>query len=146
MNDAESTPSPNRFCNMFGMRSAALNTPAASELPRKCANAFSRTSPEMRLSRMPAATSAAKLPLRFGAAGATAGAAAAPSMFVSSEFMRDAARYHTAPAAAAADYRMKTIRIAGAGPSGLAAAIALARAGRTVEVHEAKRDVGSRFI
>ena len=38
------------------------------------------------------------------------------------------------------------IRIAGAGPSGLAAAIALARAGRAVEVHEAKRDVGVRFI
>src|SRR5947207_3171707 len=38
------------------------------------------------------------------------------------------------------------IRIAGAGPSGLAAAITLARAGRDVEVHEAKRDVGTRFI
>ena len=38
------------------------------------------------------------------------------------------------------------IRIAGAGPSGLAAAIVLARAGRKVEVHEAKRDVGMRFI
>jgi flavin-dependent dehydrogenase len=38
------------------------------------------------------------------------------------------------------------IRIAGAGPSGLAAAIVLARAGRAVEVHEAKRDVGMRFI
>ncbi|HEY0140617.1 MAG TPA: NAD(P)/FAD-dependent oxidoreductase [Thermoanaerobaculia bacterium] len=38
------------------------------------------------------------------------------------------------------------IRIAGAGPSGLSAAIALARAGRSVEVHEAKRDVGVRFI
>lgn len=38
------------------------------------------------------------------------------------------------------------IRIAGAGPSGLAAAIALARAGRAVEVHEAKSDVGTRFI
>ena len=38
------------------------------------------------------------------------------------------------------------IRIAGAGPSGLAAAIILARAGRSVEVHEAKRDVGMRFI
>lgn len=38
------------------------------------------------------------------------------------------------------------IRIAGAGPSGLAAAIALARAERAVEVHEAKRDVGTRFI
>jgi flavin-dependent dehydrogenase len=38
------------------------------------------------------------------------------------------------------------IRIAGAGPSGLAAAIVLARAGRAVEVHEAKSDVGMRFI
>lgn len=38
------------------------------------------------------------------------------------------------------------IRIAGAGPSGLAAAITLARAGRKVEVHEAKPDVGRRFI
>ncbi|HEV7571633.1 MAG TPA: NAD(P)/FAD-dependent oxidoreductase [Thermoanaerobaculia bacterium] len=38
------------------------------------------------------------------------------------------------------------IRIAGAGPSGLAAAIILARAGREVEVHEAKADVGTRFI
>lgn len=41
---------------------------------------------------------------------------------------------------------MTTIRIAGAGPSGLTAAIALARAGRDVEVHEAKSDVGMRFI
>ncbi|MGZ5443577.1 MAG: NAD(P)/FAD-dependent oxidoreductase [Thermoanaerobaculia bacterium] len=40
----------------------------------------------------------------------------------------------------------KPIRIAGAGPSGLAAAIALAREGRAVEVHEAKTDVGVRFI
>ena len=38
------------------------------------------------------------------------------------------------------------IRIAGAGPSGLAAAIVLGRAGRAVEVHEAKSDVGTRFI
>ncbi|HVR38387.1 MAG TPA: NAD(P)/FAD-dependent oxidoreductase [Thermoanaerobaculia bacterium] len=38
------------------------------------------------------------------------------------------------------------IRIAGAGPSGLTAAIVLARAGRAVEVHEAKSDVGMRFI
>lgn len=38
------------------------------------------------------------------------------------------------------------IRIAGAGPSGLAAAIALARGGRAVEVHEARPDVGTRFI
>jgi flavin-dependent dehydrogenase len=40
----------------------------------------------------------------------------------------------------------RPIIIAGAGPSGLAAAISLARAGRAVEVHEAKKDVGSRFI
>jgi flavin-dependent dehydrogenase len=40
----------------------------------------------------------------------------------------------------------RPIRIAGAGPSGLAAAIALARSGRAVEVHEAKSDVGMRFI
>ncbi len=40
----------------------------------------------------------------------------------------------------------RPIRIAGAGPSGLAAAIALARGGRAVEVHEAKGDVGTRFI
>jgi flavin-dependent dehydrogenase len=40
----------------------------------------------------------------------------------------------------------RPIRIAGAGPSGLAAAIILARAGRQVEVHEAKGDVGTRFI
>lgn len=38
------------------------------------------------------------------------------------------------------------IRIAGAGPSGLSAAIVLAHAGRAVEVHEARRDVGMRFI
>jgi len=40
----------------------------------------------------------------------------------------------------------RLIRIAGAGPSGLSAAIALGRAGRNVEVHEAKADVGTRFI
>jgi flavin-dependent dehydrogenase len=40
----------------------------------------------------------------------------------------------------------RPVRIAGAGPAGLAAAITLARAGRRVEVHEAKRDVGARFI
>jgi flavin-dependent dehydrogenase len=42
--------------------------------------------------------------------------------------------------------QMQPIRIAGAGPSGLSAAIVLARAGRQVEVHEAKPAVGTRFI
>ena len=37
------------------------------------------------------------------------------------------------------------VQIAGAGPSGLAAAITLARAGRHVVVHEAQREVGYRF-
>ena len=40
----------------------------------------------------------------------------------------------------------RPIRIAGAGPSGLAAAITLARNGRAVEIHEARATVGSRFI
>lgn len=40
----------------------------------------------------------------------------------------------------------RSIRIAGAGPSGLAAAIVLARAGREVEVLEARATVGHRFI
>lgn len=44
------------------------------------------------------------------------------------------------------DRSQSVVRIAGAGPSGLAAAIALARAGRAVELHESKRDVGTRFI
>jgi len=42
--------------------------------------------------------------------------------------------------------RDRPVRIAGAGPAGLAAAIALARAGLAVEVHEARKDVGARFI
>lgn len=41
---------------------------------------------------------------------------------------------------------MQPVLIAGAGPSGLSAAIVLARGGRAVEVHEAKACVGSRFI
>ncbi len=39
----------------------------------------------------------------------------------------------------------ETIQIAGAGPAGLVAAITLARAGRSVVVHEAKAEVGHRF-
>src|ERR1043165_740027 len=94
--------------------------PAASELPRKCAKTFSRTKPEMGVRKMPAATSTAKPPRGLA------------------EFTSDTSRKIPA--------LMEVIRIAGAGPSGLAAAIVLARAGRKVEVHEAKRDVGMRFI
>lgn len=39
----------------------------------------------------------------------------------------------------------EAVQIAGAGPAGLAAAITLARAGRNVIVHEARREVGHRF-
>src|SRR5436305_12994412 len=94
--------------------------PAASELPRKWANTFSRTKPEMRVRKMPAATRTANPPRCLA------------------EFTSDTERKIPA--------LMEVIRIAGAGPSGLAAAIVLARAGRKVEVHEAKRDVGVRFI
>ena len=40
---------------------------------------------------------------------------------------------------------MKPIKILGAGPSGLAAAMHLVRAGRSVEVYEREKDVGMRF-
>src|SRR6185295_19442583 len=56
MNEAESTPSPNRFWRKFGIRSAALNAPAGPELPRKCAKTCSRARPARRESRIPAAT------------------------------------------------------------------------------------------
>src|SRR4051812_6532118 len=123
--------------------------------------------PAMRLRRIPAATSTAKPAARgFGFAGTSGGVASAVidspgNADVSSAGSRDdagetpafpgrqaycgiraeTARYHTATVP-----NHGLIRIAGAGPSGLAAAIILARAGREVEVHEAKRDVGTRFI
>jgi hypothetical protein len=34
MNEAERTPSPKRFCRKLGMRKAALNASAASEVPK----------------------------------------------------------------------------------------------------------------
>jgi len=39
----------------------------------------------------------------------------------------------------------ETVQIAGAGPAGLAAAITLAREGVSVQVHEARKEVGYRF-
>ena len=33
MNEADSTPSPSRFCSRFGIRSAARNAPAAARQP-----------------------------------------------------------------------------------------------------------------
>jgi len=41
---------------------------------------------------------------------------------------------------------MKSVVVAGAGPAGLAAAVHLRRAGRSVEVFERRDDVGARFI
>src|SRR6266404_316258 len=59
MNDAESTPSPKRFCSRLGIFSAALNASAAAPFPKKCANTYCRTKPAIRLRRMRAPTSAA---------------------------------------------------------------------------------------
>lgn len=56
--------------------------------------------------------------------------------------MGDALTY---PLASLSRLSMSTVRIIGAGPSGLAAAITLARAGRTVEVFERRHDCGARF-
>src|SRR5437764_7695913 len=94
---------------------------------------------------MPAATSTAKPAERgFGFAGRSGG--------VASTVIDDGAEGYCGIRAGSARYHTATvqndrpIRIAGAGPSGLAAAIALARDGREVEVHEARGDVGTRFI
>src|SRR5438309_2498356 len=60
MNDAESAPSPNRFCRKFGMRNAALNASAASDWrPKYRAKNAWRISPVTRLRKMPAATKTA---------------------------------------------------------------------------------------
>jgi hypothetical protein len=34
MNDAERTPSPNRFCRKFGILNAALKASAAADVPK----------------------------------------------------------------------------------------------------------------
>jgi hypothetical protein len=60
--EADSTPSPKRFCRIFGIRRAARNASAASVLPRKWASDRSRIKPAIRLSMIPAATSNAGWP------------------------------------------------------------------------------------
>src|SRR5512142_3187663 len=70
MNEAESTPSPNRFWRKFGILSAALKASAAAELPRWWAKTRSRTRPANRLSRMPVATRAEPLRRLFVDVGA----------------------------------------------------------------------------
>ena len=64
MNEADSTPSPSRFCSRFGMRRAALNASEARPTPRKPAVTISRTRPDSRDSRMPAPTRARGPPPR----------------------------------------------------------------------------------
>src|SRR5947209_14525314 len=132
--------------------------PAASELPRKWAKTFSRTKPEMRVRKMPAATRTANPPR--GLAEFTSDTERKiPALRCCHPEPRRRRRIRGPLArrnfngsfgvcAPQDDRKMsqQPIRIAGAGPSGLAAAIVLARAGRKVEVHEAKRDVGMRFI
>src|ERR1700675_3544070 len=56
MNDADRTPSPNRFWRKFGILKAARNASAAGKVPKKCANARSRISPATLLSMIPLAT------------------------------------------------------------------------------------------
>src|SRR5260370_26926548 len=61
MNEAERTPSPNKFCKIFGIRNPALKASAVAEFPRKCAKMLSRTSPAIRLSNTPTAIVPARL-------------------------------------------------------------------------------------
>src|SRR5918997_3034513 len=75
MNDADSTPSPSRFCIRFGMRSAALKASAAGLVPRTEPITTSRIRPAQRDSRMPAATSSEPRELDGGAAGRAVGGA-----------------------------------------------------------------------
>ena len=56
MKEAESAPSPKTFCKKFGMRNAAWKASIASEVPRKYAKTLWRTTPTMRLRRIPAPT------------------------------------------------------------------------------------------
>src|SRR5215218_3041463 len=60
MNDAESAPSPNRFCSRLGMRNAIWNASAASvRCPKYFAKRTDRAMPARRLRRMPAPTDCA---------------------------------------------------------------------------------------
>src|SRR6516164_4650638 len=64
MNDADSAPSPNRFCRKFGILKAAANASAGSDVcPRYFATSVARTNPDSRLTRMPAATRTADRPI-----------------------------------------------------------------------------------
>src|SRR3954469_12301321 len=73
MNDPESAPSPKRFCSRLGIRTAALNASAASDCrPKKYEKIPTRTTPDRRLARIPAATIASARKTRRGRA-ATAG-------------------------------------------------------------------------
>ena len=63
-NEADSDPSPRRFCKKFGTRMATRNASAAAAFPSATEIAISRTIPATRDSNMPAATSWA--PLIFG--------------------------------------------------------------------------------
>ena len=56
MNEADRTPSPSRFCRMFGIRNAALNASVARLLPKNAAIVISRIKPATRDRAMPEAT------------------------------------------------------------------------------------------